>query len=199
MKKSFLLSLPGFLLAAAVTGCNNGTATDAASSEPAQPAAAASASIAYFNIDSLVSNYDLYKELSTDFQQKSEKAEKDLSARGRTLERDMLNYQEKVQKGLVTRLQAQELEEQITKKQQSFIQQRDQLLGQLEEEEAVMLNRIQYGISEFLKEFNKDNRYGMILSTNTGGPVMIADPSLDITRELIAGINRYYAENKDRF
>lgn len=38
-----------------------------------------------------------------------------------------------------------------------------------------MLNKIHYNITEYLKEFNSDYRFKIILSTTSGGPVMNAD------------------------
>ncbi len=182
---------------AMLTGCggkSDGAANAAADSM--DRVAAGSAAIAYVNMDSLVANYDMYTELSKSFQEKSSKVEAEVTAKGKSLERDVMSYQEKVQKGLVTRVQAMSLEEDLQKKQQSFLQHREQAIGQLAEEEQVMLNRIHYSIVDYLKEFNKDARYGMILSTTAAGPVLNADPSLDITRDVIAGINRYYAAHK---
>ena len=105
----------------------------------------------------------------------------------------MRDYQDKIQKGLVTRSQAQSIEENLNKKQQSFMQHRDQVMSELAEEEQVMLNRIHYSITEYLKEFNSDYRYKMILSSST---VLNADPSLDLTQIILEGLNKKYATEK---
>lgn len=49
-------------------------------------------------------------------------------------------------------------------------------MNELAEQEQVMLNKIHYNITEYLKEFNSDYRFKIILSTTSGGPVMNADP-----------------------
>lgn len=64
------------------------------------------------------------------------------------------------------------------------------------EEEQVMLNQIQYSITEYLKEFNKDYQYGVILSTTTAGPIFNADPKLDITTVLLEGLNKNTLQKK---
>ena len=73
---------------------------------------------------------------------------------------------------------------------------RDQVMSELAEEEQVMLNRIHYSITEYLKEFNSDYRYKMILSSSTTGPVLNADPSLDLTQIILEGLNKKYAAEK---
>ena len=69
-------------------------------------------------------------------------------------------------------------------------------IGDRAEEEQVMLNRIHYSITEYLKEFNSDYRYKMILSSSTTGPVLNADPSLDLTQIILEGLNKKYAAEK---
>lgn len=196
MKKISLFFASALIVSAFFTGCNQKSGATASAAD--STGVAASAAIAYVNIDTLVAHYDMYTELSGAFQEKSGKAETELTNRGRSLEKDMMGYQEKVQKGLVTRIQAQSIEEDLQRKQQSFLQHRDQIVGQLAEEEQVMLNQIHYSIVDFLKEFNKDGRYGMIISSNTAGPVLNASPSLDITKQVIEGINKSYAANKGK-
>ena len=152
--KKILIAVSAALLLAA---CNNknsastagGTVTGADSS---QSAVAAGGDIAYFNIDSLVSRYDMYIDLRAAYEQKAKKADTELTSKGRSLENDVRDYQDKIQKGLVTRSQAQSIEENLNKKQQSFMQHRDQVMSELAEEEQVMLNRIHYSITEYLKD-----------------------------------------------
>jgi len=194
MKKTLLLIPVLALTLAACNPTNNGTTTDAAA-EPGQ-ITSLEGEIVYVRMDSLMSNYVMYQELSTTFEEKSGKAETDLTNRGRSLEREMMNAQERVQKGLVTRLQAQELEQELGRKQQNFVNHRDQLLNELAEEEQVMLNRISNSIDLFMKEFNKDNRYKMVISTSAAGPILIADPALDVTAAAITELNAYYEANK---
>ncbi|MCD7962481.1 MAG: OmpH family outer membrane protein [Rikenellaceae bacterium] len=201
MRKLICPVLTLFAAVAVFTGCtqnNVETNTAAVGSDSVRVSNnVVSASIVYVNTDTLISKYDLYVELSEALQEKSSKVEANLTSRGRNLERDIMNYQEQVSKGLVTRLQAQNLEEELNKKQQDFINYRDQVVNELAEEEAVMFNRIQHNLTEFLKEFNADGRYDMILSTSTGAPVLIANSSLDITKEVLDGMNRKYAESKN--
>ncbi|MCD8185416.1 MAG: OmpH family outer membrane protein [Rikenellaceae bacterium] len=199
MKKTLLL-IPAFaLLLTAMIACNdsNGTTHTTVQATDSTRLHSLDGEIVYVRMDSLMSNFTMYNELSAIFEEKSGKAETDLTNRGRSLERDMMNAQEKVQKGLVTRLQAQELEEELGRKQQNFMSHHEKLLGELAEEEAVMLNRISNSIELFMKEFNAGNRYKMVISTTAAGPILIADPALDVTAEAIAGLNAFYEANKE--
>ncbi len=192
MKKLlFAVACAGAVLA----GCKNQGATGQAAATDSTANRAASSQIVYFDIDSLVNAYDMYLDLKTDYEAKAKKAEGDITSRGRSLEKDIMDFQNKVNKGLITSANAQATQADLEKRQESFMQLRDKLMSEMAEEERVMLNQIHYSIVEYLKEFNADLRYGMIISTSAGGPVMNADPSLDITGLILEGLNQQYAAN----
>lgn len=192
MKKIF-----GLILVAATVfvGCqsNNNVASDNVSVVGSQ---ISEGPIAYINMDSLVSSYNMYLDLRASYETKANTANNTLTAQARKLEKDVVDYQEKIQKGLVTRSQAATMEETLTKQQQDFIALRDKTLQELAEEEQVLLNQIQYSIIDFLKVYNKDNRYSMILSTSISGPVLNADPALDITKAVLVELNKNYVPAK---
>ena len=182
----------------ALVGCKNGTTTQAVGSSDTTQVRVPSSQVAYINIDSLVSQYDMYLDLRGDYEVKAKKVENELTSKGRSLEKDVRDYQDKAQKGLMTRSQMAETEEKLQKQQQTFMQHRDTAMQELAEEEQVMLNQIHYSIVEYLKEFNSDYRYGMILSTSAAGPILNADPMLDITSVVLKGLNEKYAAEKSK-
>lgn len=196
MKKILLAASAVALLAAA--GCADKKGTSTAVSGADTVTVAASASVAYFNLDTLLTKYDMYIDMRSAYEEKVQKADAELTSKGRALKRNVRDYQEKVQNGLVTRAQAQTIEENLNKQQQAFVSHRDKVMGEMAEEEQVMLNQIQYSITEYLKEFNKDYQYGVILSTTTAGPIFNADPKLDITTVLLEGLNKKYASEKGK-
>jgi len=198
MKKTLFLFSALALMLAGITACNQSAGTNATSetTEATNRTNPVEGEIVFIRIDSLMSNFEMYKELGGTFEEKSSKADADLTSRGRSLERELMSAQEKVEKGLVTSRQAQTLQEDLTKKQQNFMAYRDKLVNELAEEEAVMMNRINNCIRLFMEEFNKGNRFKMVISTTAGNPIMIADPSLDVTAEAIERLNAYYTANK---
>ncbi len=199
MKKTLFLALA---LMIGLTACNNQssdgatTGTTGTAAVPGTEASLSTGDIVYVRMDSLMVNYKMATLLNDSLQQKSLQVENDLTSRGRSLENSMRSAQDKVQKGLVTSTQARELEQQLMQQEQDLMNRRDQLLGELSELEQVTMNRITNSILEFMKEFNADKRYKMIISTTPGGPILDADPALDITAEAIEGLNAYYEKNK---
>ena len=96
MKKILLI-----LAAVALTteGCNKNQAPAGGETKPAAEttesdaaAAASSGTIAYFNVDSLISKYDMYLDLRAEYEAKAKKADAELTSKGRSLESDLKDY-----------------------------------------------------------------------------------------------------------
>lgn len=152
-------------------------------------------SVAYIQVDSLMADYLLAEELRNAFQAKANKADRELNAKYQKLEKDMMEAQDKVEKGLVTRATAEQMQQKLMNQQQELVNTRDRMMSELAEEEQVMNNRIYYAIMDYLSEYNADYKYSMIISTTAVGPVLHANPSMNITGEVLTALNeRYNAE-----
>ncbi len=192
MKNLFLATCAFALLA---VSCNDKSAP-VQTPEATGEAVATTGKIAYVRIDTLINQYNMYIDLRAAYEAKAQKADTELTSKSRSLERQVRDYQEKIQNGLVTRSQAQSIEEDLTRQQQNFMQHRDKVMGEMAEEEQVMLNQIQYSITEFIKELNKDYQYDLILSTSGSSPILSGNPSMDITSIVLEGLNKKYAEDQ---
>ena len=55
-------------------------------------------------------------------------------------------------------------------------------------------------VIDYVKEYNKNGEYNYILTytAGPGGVVILANDSLDITNEIITGLNAQYKANKDK-
>ena len=111
----------------------------------------------------------------------------------------MEDYQYKVQRGLVTRSDAQNLEQQILNKQQNLLKLQENLRLELAEEEQVMLRQVLHSITAFLQELQSEYKYQFVFGTTAiGGNVLYADKNLDITRQVIRGLNEKYRLEKSK-
>ncbi len=156
------------------------------------------AEIAYVEIDSIILNFDMYYDLRDDLMAKQEESENELNNRGRQYETGARDYEEKVRKGLVTRATAQQMEQELLQKQQELRNLAGQLENQLMEEERVMNSQVLDYIYEYLEELSAGSDYDYILAKSFGNPVMYADESLDITEEVLLGLNHKYSEDKNK-
>ncbi|MDR1343392.1 MAG: OmpH family outer membrane protein [Prevotellaceae bacterium] len=206
MKKSFSTIIAAAALSAAVSFgvtalslyimLGNKNASTGAPEPLADGQAVAGEGIVYVNIDSLVRGYDMYFDLQKEFEAKAKKKDADFTARMKKFESDARDFQDKVEKGLVTRSQAQQLQEGLAKREQELLQLRQELQGELQEEESVMLRQIQNNIQTYVNEYNQTKRYSLILSTSGSTVVLYGNPTLNITSEVLSGLNETYVKAK---
>lgn len=187
-----------FLAATALVACNNTpSATATGETSSAEESVRLSGKIAFVNNDTLINNYKLYKELSAKLEAKSEKIGKELDSKSRSLQSRAAQFNDKINKGLVTRAQAEEQGVKLQNEQQYLLEYRDKVLGELEEEQAVMFNNIWNNITEYLTEYNKTAGYDLILNQNSAtNTILIGNPAMDITMQIVEALNKKFDEDK---
>jgi outer membrane protein len=152
--------------------------------------------IAYINMDTLLMNYLMYRDLNNDLNAKRNIVEADLQKKSVDFQKQASDYQEKVSKGLITHYKAQEMEAELAKVQDNLLKYRDDQEAKLMEEARVMNNQVYYEISEFLKEYNKDKNLTFIINNTAGNPLIYVNDTLNITREVVEGLNARYEKTK---
>ncbi len=161
-----------------------------------QDSSVLNAEIVFVNVDSLLSGYDYYNDLKTQLLKQQQQLEANLNSKSKAFERKTLEFQQKVEKHLVTQRQGQEMQQQLYVEQQNLLQLRDQLQMQLMEQEQSM-NKMMYNeIHAYLAEYNKTANHKYIISNATGGSTLLfGEPELNITNIIMAGLNTRY-QNK---
>jgi outer membrane protein len=160
-------------------------------------AGAPSQGTAYVNIDSLIYKFDMFMDKRADLLVKQQKAEAELNSKGTQYEKGARDYQDKVNKGLVTRATAAQIEQSLLQQQQELVNLRDNLSSSLMNEEQVMNRQIIDYIMRFLEDNKADYPYQYIFGKSFGSIILYSDTSLDITQNVLDAINlKYKAEKK---
>ena len=60
-----------------------------------------------------------------------------------------------------------------------------------------MMNQLGDAIKTFIDSYNAEKQYAMILTNSGGAPVITADAALDITEDVLAGLNDEYIKTKN--
>ena len=163
-----------------------GVAVTVTASTDAQPR------IAYVEIDSLMTQYRFCTEHKAILEAKSKQFESQLAAKQSQFQKAMLDFQQKMQKGSFTSQdQAQTAQQHLQKLQQEGAQLEQQLTKRMAAEQEKFNNTLRDSLQAFLKDYNKAAGYQLILSKQ-GDNVLYADQHLDITKEVIDGLNKRY-------
>jgi outer membrane protein len=150
--------------------------------------------IAYVNSDSLLMNYEFYKNTIQQLEERRKRLETEIGGRARSLENEAVSFQQKGSS--MTLEQAQLTEKNLYRKQQELVQYRDRLSQQLAQEEQERTEELYNNIANYLKDYTKDKPYKLVLGYTKGGGILFADNSLEITQEVLAGLNKEYSSKQ---
>ena len=188
------IALVGVLVLFAMQMSGKKNASAGASHSSSETHVAGSGRIAYVDIDSLEANYTYLKNKKEEFtiRQNSMKAELQNSAE--QMQRDYANVQKKAQAGTLTQAEYQSAEKRLGQMQQSLQTREAALTEQLLKAQDEFNKELQSRLDKFLEEYNKDKHYDYILSYTRSGSILYADKSLDITKDVIDGMNNLPVE-----
>ena len=180
-------------VAAMMASCNN-----ASPKMDDQPAAASSEGlkIAYVEVDSLMTQYDFAKDYSVTLQKKSNNARNTLTQKGNALQAAMNNFQQKINNnGFQSREQAASVQNAIQRQQNDLQELQARLENELATETAKFNEALRDSLQNFLKDYNADKKFDLILS-KAGDNILLGASRLDITQDVINGLNKRYKPAK---
>lgn len=193
------LSVLAALVAATVlfASCNANAGDAAVEQAPQASQTAAAGSIVYIQMDSLINQYDMFNDLKSEIEAKVQAIDDDLRKKGNALEKSVQDFQNKLNKGLLTRSQAETQQQELIEREQSLRNLTAQKQLEMQEEEAVMIRKVMDAIQTYLTEYNKTHNYALILTTSAStNTVIVGNPSLDITADVLTGLNAEYIKSK---
>ncbi len=154
--------------------------------------------IVYLRLDTLMMQYDMYSDLQSAFEAKAQTVDSDLNKKARKLESDIKNFENSINKGLLTRSAAEQQNNSLQQRQANLQNEAAQKQQELAEESQVLLNQVMYAIQTYLEEYNKEHNFAAILTTTAASNVvMVGAPALDITQEIVEGLNAEYIKTRN--
>ena len=153
--------------------------------------------IAYINVDSLLLNYQFAKDANESLIKRQEDSRLNINTKARQLQNEMGGFQRKLEtNAFLSRDRAEQEQNRLMKRQQELQELDGQLSQQLMQTQQKMSEELRDTINSFLKEFNKDGKYQLILSNTSSDNVLYATPGYDITNEVTKLLNERFAAKK---
>lgn len=143
--------------------------------------------VLYLNTDSLLMNYQLFQESKAQLEQEQARLENSMQSQAANLEREVMEFQQ--QYGGMTQSQVDKRKEELGRKEENLMMLREQLSGQLLEQESKLNKQIYDSIYNFLQRYTAGKNVQYILGYSPGGSVLYANDSLDITTSVVQGLN----------
>jgi outer membrane protein len=151
------------------------------------------ARVAYIDLDSLQNNYTYYKKIKTEFERKQAAANDEISGMQKKYQNRAMQLQQKG--NTMTQPEQEAAMQEINKMQQDLQSRKQEIDNDLYNYNSKMKEDILTRIQDYLKQYNKDGRYSYIFSYEPGF-MFYKDSTLNITPDVIAGLNDLYSENK---
>ena len=190
MKKNILSSVAFAAVAAlALVSCNKSQPQVEAKSESKAPA---ELKIAYVEVDSIMTQYTFAKEYSALLEKKRQNIQATIAQKGQALQAAAANFQQKIQQNAFTSREQAESQQAAIQRDQANLQSLQQRLSnEFAAEQEKYNNALHDSIAHYLAAYNKDKKYSIIFS-KSGDNLLYADKAYDITKEVIAGLNKAY-------
>jgi outer membrane protein len=155
--------------------------------------------IVFVNTDVINEKFDYVKELSSAAKANQLSFENTYKKKATDLQNRYQEIQQKASQGLLSDNQTRDAQEELAKGKQE--------LDRLEEKQQLLMEQIQRDnekvlntVMDYIKEYNKSSQYNYILaySRSAMSPVLDANDSLDITDEIVEGLNAQYRSKKGK-
>ena len=195
MKKFIYLSFAAIAAMLVFTQCNKEQPQAAQQPVQASCDGVKAIRIAFVDIDSLLNNYEFSITINKEMLRKEENMRLTLSEKARDLQQDIDEFQRKLENNVfATQARAEEEQNRILKKRESYERLSERLASELAAETQKNNVTLRDSINSYLKEYNATQGYDLIIS-RVGDNLLYANEALDITKEVIKGLNdRYKAE-----
>lgn len=149
--------------------------------------------IAYVTLDSLMVNYNYAKDVNDKLVASAESKQANLNAQGRQLEKEMQDFQYKMDNNAFFSQERAEREYQrLTKKQQEFQQLQQKLSAEMMEEQAKTTKSLSDTILAQIRAYNELHGHYQVILTNVNSSIIYSVPMYDITDEVVKYLNDQY-------
>lgn len=148
--------------------------------------------IAVVDIDTLATKYEYCKAGQRQLEGKQNAYRQQLASRAQALQKAVVAFQTKMQNGgYSSQQQAEAAQAGLQKQQQALQAFQEKVEADMGKATEAYQTALRDSLQSFLKDFNADGRYKVIIS-KSGDNVLYASPEVDITAEVIAGLNKRY-------
>lgn len=183
------------VIAICFSGCTPQKAADV-SNGGGSAANGGGARIVYINTDTLMNNYLLAVELNEAFLKKQEERRTELNVKAKSLDQEANEFQRKLQNnGFLSEARAVDARDQLLMKQENLRRLQQDMIDKTAREQNELNKQLFDKLTSFLKDYNKEKGFDIVLSTQIGGNVLFAVDGFDITQDVVKRLNDEYKKD----
>lgn len=154
---------------------------------------------AFVNTDTLMQHYDFVLDVQVDLAKTEKMLQNQYANAAATFKKDYDDYIKRASAGLLSLDQQKKKEEELGNRQQQIAEMEQNLGMQLQEEKLKRNMEVHDSIVNHIRRYNQSKDYTFIFEQSYGGGLLFANPALDITADILKGLNEEYAaQQKDK-
>ena len=193
MKKYLFLAM---IMGMCLISCNNQNNAETAAADQTSETETTGLRIAYVELDSLMSQYELYKDYEVVLTQKGTEIQNTLAQKQRKLESNATAMQRKYESnGFQTRDELERAQQSLQQQELELQQLAAELNNEFNEEQARINQEARDSIQNFLKIYNETKKFDYVM-IKAGDNLLIANPRYNITKDIVNGLNKRYNSKK---
>lgn len=148
--------------------------------------------IAYVNRDILMEKYDYVNAITKELERKYNSANNSMIKAEKNFMAKVQDLQDKAQSGMINQAEYEKQATVLAQEEQSLMQRKQKHSLDLTKREQELGAKLQAKISDYLKKYSSEFNYSYIITTGGMSNVLYASDSLNITDEIIEGLNADY-------
>ena len=172
------------------------TKSDIHDRQHAQAAAANTFKIAYFELDSLQTNYEYYKEVKDYLTSKDNAYGQQLNNIRNKYQTKLKEYQDKGP--TLSQSQQSDYEQQLMKLQNDYQTANENIQSEMQAEMLEKLQGVKMKIQDFLKSYCANKGYAYVFASTKEDDIYYKDTIRNITDSIIIGLNAQYKASKTK-
>ena len=148
--------------------------------------------IAYVNTDTLMAQYNYYKDAVKKIEAYEKQLRRQYENKATKLKQDYETYVSQGKAGMLTLQQQKDTEAKLQQQQNDLMQMEQNMTQESGIKRQEISGKVTQAIVDFLNGYRIENGYTFILQYGSMSGLLSADPSYDITKEVVERLNRKY-------
>ena len=161
-----------------------------------QKAGTKSTSVVFVNIDSLNAKYEFIKMMKGDLEATGKHMQNEILSEQTSFEKEAADFQKQVAANSIPEDKAKTIYEKLMQRQQALVEKKDRYTQEIADKEMKMNLTLLDTVTNFLKRYNRTYKYDYIMGLKTAGEILVANDTLDITKDVLNALNKTYKEKK---
>ena len=146
--------------------------------------------VTYLNSDTVLTNYDYFKVNRDRLESKGKRLDQELKSRAQGLQNEIESYQRNASN--LTMGQARTVEEDLGKKRQNLQMYQESLSQEMISDQDRMTKDLYERVTSYLKKYGQERGLQVVLKFDASSDLLFAHDSLDISKDVIKGLNEVY-------